>query len=87
MKKVLATLEKAYRGVKNAPRKVAQAIVSVENEICDNVKTVKERMTPSSCNRRIRLLTAGIDSPTAAPIWVADVLASPASISTIILSI
>ena len=60
MKKVLATLEKAYRGVKNAPRKVAQAIVSVENEICDNVKTVKERDPAARSTSEILLLYSGV---------------------------
>ena len=60
MKKVLATLEKAYRGVKNAPRKVAQAIVCVENEICDNVKTVKERDPAARSTSEILLLYSGV---------------------------
>ena len=60
MKKVLATLEKAYRGVKNAPRKVAQAIVRVENEICDNVKTVKERDPAARSTSEILLLYSGV---------------------------
>ena len=60
MKKALATLEKAYQSVKNAPRKVAQAIVSVENEIRDNVNTVKERDPAARSTSEILLLYSGV---------------------------
>ena len=60
MKKTLATLEKAYQSVKNAPRKVAQAIVSVENEIRDNVNTVKERDPAARSTSEILLLYSGV---------------------------
>lgn len=60
MKKALATLEKAYQSVKNAPRKVAQAIVNVENEIRDNVNTVKERDPAARSTSEILLLYSGV---------------------------
>ena len=60
MKKVLATLEKVYQEVKSAPRKVAQTIVNVENEIRDNVNTVKERDPAARSKGEILLLYSGV---------------------------
>jgi len=59
-KKVLATVEAVYRGIKTAPRKVAETIVCVENEVRDNVRAVKERDPAARSTGEILLLYSGV---------------------------
>ena len=59
-KKVLATVEAVCRGIKAAPRKVAETIVCVENEVRDNVQAVKDRDPAARSTGEILLLYSGV---------------------------
>ena len=59
-KKVLATVETVYQGIRTAPRKVAEAIVCVENEVRDNVQAVKDRDPAARSTGEILLLYSGV---------------------------
>ena len=60
MKSIRTAVNAVYQGVRYAPRKVAEMIVGVENEVRDNIRAVKDRDPAARSTGEILLLYSGV---------------------------